>query len=66
IPESMSQNDEKQAPRRWETLICLARVGVLFAPVFVGLLALAILSAREPSRSLPAAIDPFMTGSIRR
>ncbi|MET3790432.1 hypothetical protein [Aquamicrobium terrae] len=62
----MSQSDEKQVPRRWETLICLARVGVLFAPAFVGLLALAILSAREPAKTVPHGIDPFMTGSTRR
>lgn len=62
----MSQSEEKPTPRRWETLICLARVGVLFAPAFVGLLALAILSAREPDKSSPHGIDLFMTGSVRR
>jgi hypothetical protein len=39
---------------------------VLFAPAFVGLLALAILSARAPDKSSPHGIDLFMTGSVRR
>ncbi len=62
----MSQSDEKPAPRRWETLICLARVGVLFAPAFVGLLALAVLSAGGTDKTSPHSIDLLMTGSVRR
>ena len=62
----MRQSDEKSGPRRWETLICLARVGVLFAPAFIGLLALAAISAREPEKPVPYGPDPFMTGSIHR
>ncbi|MFC5386346.1 hypothetical protein ACFPLB_10245 [Aquamicrobium segne] len=66
----MSQNDKKPDARPdrrgWETLTCLARIGVLFAPAFVGLLALAILSGRQPQTISPQGIDLFMTGSIHR
>ncbi|MCX8570149.1 MULTISPECIES: hypothetical protein [Hyphomicrobiales] len=55
-------DDGRRKTERWSTLLCLAHVAMLFAPIALGLGMLVVLSTETERRA--SAPDPFVTSTI--